>query len=287
MENNNNTGLNMLIIPDSHAHPKHDNERMKWLGRYILDEMPDVVLHIGDMADMPSLSSYDFGTMRAWGRFYKADIDTTIEHQEFLWEAVDQYNDARRRNKKAQYKPRRVYVKGNHEERADRFIQKYPQFVGFVDIDKDLQLERFWDEIIPFGEEVLINGVGFTHYYRTGTGKPVAGIVPARSLVLKKSRSVVQGHNHKFSVFFQDRGHGNPKIQAFTVGYYGHRDQREDWNIQNQAEWDFGVLVLYDVRDGMAQGGFRWITQEALEKRYANDNSTGQPALRDEGDAGE
>lgn len=265
-----NEGLNILIIPDSHAHPKHDNERMRWLGRYILDTRPDVVLHIGDLADMPSLSSYDFGTMRAWGRFYREDIAASVEHQELLWEAVSEYNESQRRNKKAQYKPRRVYVKGNHEERADRFIQTHPQFDGFVSIDTDLQLERFWDEVIQFGDEVIINGIGFTHYYRTG-GRAIAGVVPARSLAMKKSRSVAMGHNHKLSIFFQDRGLDQPKIQTYTVGYYGHPNHREGWNSQEHAAYDFGVLTLYDVQDGMARGGHRWITQEALEAEYAQE----------------
>lgn len=265
--------LTILVIPDSHAHPKHDNERMLWLGRYIMDVRPDIILHIGDMADMPSLSSYDFGTARAWGRFYRADIEATLEHQDLLFQPLSEYNERRRENKKAQWKPIWVYIKGNHEERADRFVSRNPQFIGFVDIDKDLKLDEYWDYVCPFGEEFFINGMGFTHYYRTATGKAVSGVVPARSMLLKKARSVVQGHNHKFSVFFQDRGHGQPKAQAYSVGYYGHPDQRENWNMQEQAAWDFGVLVLYDVMDGMATGGHRWITQEALERKYARTDS--------------
>lgn len=264
------TGMNILVIPDSHAHPKHDNRRMLWLGEYILDKKPDVVLHIGDLADLPSLSTYDQGTMRAWGRFYKADIAASVEHQEFLWKAVEDYNMRRRANRKAQYKPKRVYVKGNHEDRADRFVQAHPQFDGFVNIDEDLQLERFWDVIVPYGDEIVIGGIGFTHYYRNAMGRPLGtGVMPARALSQKKARSVVQGHNHRFSVYFQDRGHGNPKIQTFTVGYYGHPEHLEDWNLQSQAEWDFGVLMLYNVQDGMAMDGFRWMTQDALERKYA------------------
>lgn len=284
---NNNNGVNILIIPDSHAHPKYDNDRMLWLGEYILSERPDVVLHIGDMADMPSLSSYDFGTMKAWGRFYREDIAAGIEHQEFLWRAVDKYNEQQKRNKKGQYRPRRVWVEGNHEERAHRFIQRYPQFDGFVDIQKDLELSRFWDEIVPFGEEILINGMGFTHYYRSGSGRAIAGVVPARSMVLKKSRSVVQGHNHKFSLFFQDRGLDMPKIQGYSVGYYGHPEARETWNAQEFATYDFGVLMLYDVRDGMAHGGHRWITMDALEAHYATATNARQSEAADGGEGGE
>ena len=49
----------LLIIPDCHAHPDYDNNRFDWLGNLIIEERPDTILCLGDLADMPSLSSYD------------------------------------------------------------------------------------------------------------------------------------------------------------------------------------------------------------------------------------
>ena len=63
-----------LIIPDPHAHPDFHNERADWLGKLIKYLKPDVVINIGDAADMPSLCSYDKCT-RAFGvRSYRKDI---------------------------------------------------------------------------------------------------------------------------------------------------------------------------------------------------------------------
>ena len=48
-----------LVIPDSHAMPTHNNDRYEWLGKFIFDIRPDVVIDIGDSADMESLCSWD------------------------------------------------------------------------------------------------------------------------------------------------------------------------------------------------------------------------------------
>jgi hypothetical protein len=57
-----------LVIPDQHAHPDFHNKRADWLGQLIKELRPDVVINIGDAADMPSLSSYDKGTKGFQGR---------------------------------------------------------------------------------------------------------------------------------------------------------------------------------------------------------------------------
>ena len=59
-----------LIIPDSHAHPDYKNDRYDWLGKLILDLKPDVLVNIGDTADMASLSAYDKGKASFHGRNY-------------------------------------------------------------------------------------------------------------------------------------------------------------------------------------------------------------------------
>ena len=46
-----------LIIPDGHTHPDYNNDRFTWLGKLIVDLQPEVVVNIGDMADMASLCS--------------------------------------------------------------------------------------------------------------------------------------------------------------------------------------------------------------------------------------
>ena len=50
-----------LIIPDTQVKYGLDFSYLRRIGQYIIDKKPDVVVHLGDFADMESLSSYDIG----------------------------------------------------------------------------------------------------------------------------------------------------------------------------------------------------------------------------------
>jgi len=45
-------------------------DHLTWAGQYAVDKKPDVIVHIGDHWDMPSLSHYDKGTKSFEGRRY-------------------------------------------------------------------------------------------------------------------------------------------------------------------------------------------------------------------------
>ncbi len=62
------------IIPDTQAKPGVPLNHMPWVGDYFAEKKPDVIVHVGDHWDMPSLSHYDKGTMAAEGRAYLDDI---------------------------------------------------------------------------------------------------------------------------------------------------------------------------------------------------------------------
>ena len=75
--------MNLLIIPDGHAHPDYDNERFRALGKFIIKEKPEYIVCLGDLADLPSLSSYDRGTKGFEGRRYRKDVESVINAQYF------------------------------------------------------------------------------------------------------------------------------------------------------------------------------------------------------------
>ena len=49
------------VIPDCQVKPGQDYSFLRWVGNYLAEKKPDVIVQIGDFADMPSLSSYDVG----------------------------------------------------------------------------------------------------------------------------------------------------------------------------------------------------------------------------------
>ena len=73
-----------LIIPDTQVKPDVDLSYLEWIGQYIVEKQPDVLIQIGDFADMPSLSSYDVGKKSFEGRRYKDDIKAAVEGMDIL-----------------------------------------------------------------------------------------------------------------------------------------------------------------------------------------------------------
>ena len=45
-----------LVIPDTQCKPGHSFEHLEWAGQYAVKTKPDVIVHLGDHWDMPSLS---------------------------------------------------------------------------------------------------------------------------------------------------------------------------------------------------------------------------------------
>ena len=78
----------ILVVPDCHAHPKHNNNRADWLGQYIKDTRPDVVVNMGDTFDMPSLSSFDKGKASFHGSSYEKDINSGLDFLDRMWNPI-------------------------------------------------------------------------------------------------------------------------------------------------------------------------------------------------------
>ncbi len=79
------------IIPDCQVKDGVDLSYLTWVGKYLAEKKPDVIVQIGDFADMPSLSSYDVGRKCFEGRRYKTDIDVTNKAMEMLYMAKENY----------------------------------------------------------------------------------------------------------------------------------------------------------------------------------------------------
>lgn len=242
-----------LVIPDSHAHPDHNNNRFDWLGKLILDIKPDVVINIGDMADMPSLCSYDYGKKGYEGRRYLKDIESAREADDRIWLPV------RGAKKKL---PRRVFCLGNHEERINRATEADAKLDGVLSID-DLGYDRNW-EVYPFLESVEIDGINYCHYFTSGVmGRPIAGEHPAYSLLTKRFSSCTQGHTHTRDFAQRNRPDGQ-HILGMVVGCY--LDYYADYAGPANDMWWRGVVIKREVQNGYYEPQF--IDLDTLRREY-------------------
>jgi len=254
-------GMTILVVPDSHARPDVDNERFTLLGKMICAIKPDVVVNIGDMFDLPSLSSYDAGKRSYEGRRYKDDIEVGLDAQRRIFAEIDNHNRPRRGKDVLNIEWH--YALGNHEARINRAIEDDPgKLEGVISVDDLTNNGEFPWEVHPFLEPFFIGGVGFCHYWASGVlGRSIGGVNPAASILSKQFHSCIQGHTHTLDVASRCRADG-VRLSAVVCGcYFTHY---EEWaGPQVNALWEPGVLVLRAVRNG--EYDFEWWSMRRIE----------------------
>ena len=247
-----------LVIPDTHAHYQHNNERASWLGDLICDLRPDLVIHLGDSADLPSLASYDKGTRASVGRTYRSDIDAHLDFMDRLFSPV------RKLKKKL---PHRVFLEGNHEHRIERALDSNPELTGTISFN-DLSLDRYFDETVRYDGGTPgvyeADGVYYAHYFVSGLmGRPISGEHHAASLVRAQLASSTQGHSHLCDYSVRTRADGR-KIQGLVAGCY--QDYDAPWAGKSNQLWWKGVIIKRNVEGGTYDPEF--VSLEALRREY-------------------
>jgi hypothetical protein len=249
-----NSDIRVLVLPDGHMHPEFSNDRFAALGEMILDLRPDELWCLGDLADMPSLSSYDKGKRSFEGRRYKADIEVTHDGLEKLFGAVNRHNDQQRKNRKATYNPYKLLTSGNHSDRINRVTQLNPELFGAISTD-DLGFQDYFDEIVDFKQTAIRHGFAISHYFPSGIkGQPIGGVHAAYNLITKNGMSSIAGHSHLWDMKILTRADGQ-KLLGLVAGCY----------VQHM--WDLSVTLLDGVKNGFAESVTR-ITQDRIMKIY-------------------
>ena len=236
--------MKILVIPDTQIRPGDSLEFLHHIGRYIVDKRPDCVVCLGDFADMASLSSYDVGKKSFEGKRYTKDIAMAKVAMEVLLDPINEYNKQAKANKQKLYKPRKVMLLGNHENRINRVVESDAKLEGVLKIE-DLGYKDFGWEVYPFLEVVLIGGVAFSHYFTSGMlGRPCAS---AAAQLSKKHMSCVAGHQQGLQIATSHRADGTRLTSIIAGSCYEHN---EDYlGPQGNNHWR-GIIMLHDVQDG-------------------------------------
>lgn len=253
-----------IVIPDTQVAPGVPTDHLTWIGRYIVDhfkDRPDItIIHLGDHADMPSLSSYDRGKKQMEGRRYVADIDAANAGFDKLNAPLVEFNRKRAKTKHAQWWPRRVILHGNHEDRITRAIDADAQLEGLLSLEQLNYADSGW-EVVPFLEPIFIDGVGYSHYwYAPLTGRPYGG--QAINMLKNLGHSFTMGHRQvlDYSIrFVRDKSqHG-----LIAGACYLHEEDYK--GPQGNAHWR-GIIVKHAVKDGSYNPMF--VDLDYLKLRY-------------------
>lgn len=254
-----------LLIPDTQIRPGVCVNHLNALGHYIADKQPEVIIQIGDWADMHSLSTYDAGKKAGEGARYEEDILSAKRGMQILMRPLEEYNERQRLNKQRQYKPELIMTLGNHENRINKHVNNYPVLEGRLSTE-DLGLREFGWDVYDFLEVVERDGIAYSHFFpRNANGQIVQtyrGAPNARVQVQREQQSCSSGHLQGLSYHIQqlrDRRH-----QGLIAGsFYMHE---EDYlSPQGTAYWR-GVVMKNEVDDGNYDPMF--VSMDYLLKKY-------------------
>lgn len=251
-----------LVIPDTQVKEGVATDHLTALGNYTVDKKPDVIIHLGDHFDMPSLSSYDRGTKKAEGKTYQQDIDAGIRGMKAFLAPINDYNAKRRKNKEKQYKPRMVFCIGNHEQRIERHVNANPELFGKCSYE-DFKLKEMGWEVYDFLEMVEIDGITYSHYFANpNTGRPWGGM--ARTKLNNIGFSFTMGHQQGKDLAEKHLANGQA-LRACVVGsFYQHDEEYKGYQGNHHFR---GCIYKHEVANG--DYGIMELSMEYLLRRWA------------------
>jgi hypothetical protein len=243
--------MKIAVIPDVQSKPGVSSKFLTNVGRYIAEKEPDVVICLGDFADMPSLSSYDKGKKAFEGRRYKNDIGAARG-------AMENLIDGFLTNPQWYSKVDRKMLIGNHEERILRAVNNQSELEGLISY-ADLPYEDW--KVHNFLDVVSVGGCAFSHYFTSGPmGRPVG---TAQRLLTTKHMSCIAGHQQGRQIATAFKADGSPLTSIIAGSCYEHD---EDYmGPQGNRYWR-GILMMHEVKNGSYDEMF--VSLPFLKKRF-------------------
>lgn len=242
-------GRTHLVIPDTQIKVGVPTIQLEWIGRYIAEKQPDVVIHLGDHWDMPSLSSYDKGKKSFEGRRYRQDVEAGNKAFALLDRYISRIKG---------YHPRKVFLFGNHEERIVRAVEEDAMLDGTIGLQdlNTLSWERH-----NFLEVVWIDGVAYSHYfYNPMSGRPYGGQAITRLKTIGHTYTM----GHQQTLDYAIRFVGGKSHHGLVAGAcYLHDEEYK--GPQGNAHWR-GIIVKHAVLDGSYNPMF--VDLDYLCRRY-------------------
>jgi hypothetical protein len=229
-----------LVIPDMQLKPWAPIEHCAWVGAYIADRRPNVVVNLGDMADMPSLNSHAAAE--------ELEDSTVLDDLAVVRDGVALLTREIRKPKG--YRPELHITLGNHEGRLYRLVAESPKLRGIYGADPFGYIEHGWT-VHDFLRPVVIDGCAYSHFFPRGANGRITqsrrGAPSAATMAKREMKTSIAGHQQGLDMAVVHTGDGRTVWGIIAGSCYLHA---EDYlTPQGNAHWR-GVLVLHDVNDG-------------------------------------
>lgn len=235
-------GPRHFVLPDCQVKPGVPTDHIAWAARYAASKRPDVIACLGDFHDMPSLSSWDVGKKSAEGRRYRDDIEAGNA-------ALALFERELKRYAPRSYRPRKVVVLGNHDDRITRAVEGDAKLEGTLSLN-DLAWKRHGWEVHPFLKPATVHGVTYVHYCPlNATGRVSSGRYGAPSALAQARRmmaTTICGHRQGLDVATVETPRG--RVRGVIAGSFYQHEETYAGPMGN-SHWQ-GVLMLNDIQNG-------------------------------------
>lgn len=204
-------GESALVFGDLHVQagePDVHMQRCDAIGRIALRYRPQTLICGGDLLDLASLAEHlgskavggGGSTLHHQNKKLGQDIDAGKDGIRRIERPIENYNRAAGRAGRSfqKYRPRKVYLLGNHENRLNKVANRNPELADVVNVQRlwvDWLVERGWEVYDGEKETFWLGGVGFRHYFSDKRGNAVQ-IGTAKTHL---PRSSVWFHQHSFA----------------------------------------------------------------------------------------
>lgn len=247
-------GRTHLVIPDCQVRPKVDTDYLEWIGNYIIEKKPDVLIQLGDFADIISLNNYVKGKRAAEGQRLAKDIASVAHAMERLLKPINDYN----RTAEVKYQPEMHLTLGNHEYRMEREVEDNPRLEGMFHMGDLGYSDNGW-QVHDFLKVIKVDGVEYAHYFTSGNmGRPVTS---AAALLRERQCSAIMGHVQHTDMAFHKK---TQNIAMFAGICYLHD---EDYLGPQGNNTRRQIVMLHEVEDGKFDPMF--VSLRFLKKRYS------------------
>lgn len=207
---------------------------MRAVESYMADETWDEWVQIGDFMDFHQLARFTQDSPEALTRSLLKDYDVANE-------LLDRHQkNVRKRNPKAKF----TLLFGNHDDRARKFAERFPQVSGLIGLDENLRLKKRKITPVqsyPKGEIYKIGKAYFTHGLYTSQNH-------AKKHVEAFGTNIFYGHTHQTQSHSKVMWGKDKTILGESLGCLCRYDL--DYVGTNPTAWQQAFAVFFFRPDG-------------------------------------
>lgn len=260
----------ILCIGDTHITNGQSLDRFKLASKYIMDERPSYIVIMGDFLTLACLSAWDRNKRKNLeGVRYWKELKAGNDALDLLFADMNKFNAKKKRSKTKQYRPKIIYLEGNHEDRLTRYFEGDPTFDGTISISNDLNLIQRGIEFVPYRQYYWINEIGFTHIPFNKI-QAISGIDITRKASFVTVKSAIFAHTHELHTSNWHKA-GQEHLQQITcVGCFF--EEHELYVEGRLTQYWKGLVMLYNYKP--SRYDMETTSIGRLRRKYSKDIST-------------